>query len=269
MNFKKRAIKTQPEVLEAIILGAQGAGKSGLIGTAPGPTLQLICSTETHGAYGASATGDNVTSICYDRDEADKTLKPEEALECLSEALNGALKAGFKTVAIDGLNELERLIRATPRFTELCKSSSGKHSVFEEPVAVKVMMNEIIGLLKVLESKGVNVIVTCDLDVRDKGYNGEILDSKPRLSTYSVVENAVQKFRDVLVVGMMSNDKGESGRCIQFLAGVSRDSKDKNGRISKTINFQPRLGGIPDGEVPKYHKADLEALLTYKKEKLK
>ena len=167
-------------------------------------------------------------------------------------------------MAIDGVPELEETIRGSEQWAQKCKTAKGGHNTFAEGPAVNEMMRPIFNSLKDLQRNfGMHYVVTCVLDVQNMDDNGNIMASAPKLSTYSVAETVVRQFGDVLVVGRMS--KGDVVKHkIQFMCGVSRSSKDATGIVKKSINFNPRLGGIPVSELPAIMDADLAKVLELK-----
>ena len=169
---------------------------------------------------------------------------------------------GFKAVAIDGATELEFMIRGTKEFKNLCMTDKGKHNSFAESGAVLLMFRPVINELKRLGREGIHTIMTCGLDVAALGESGDIVESKPRLSTYGVAEGLLQQTPDYFCVGPMTNSAGKTGHRIQFMAGVSRDSKDVMGNVKRTINFKPRLNGIIG--LPDTCAADLTELIKLK-----
>ena len=243
--------------LMCMILGPSGAGKSSLSGSFEGDTLYIYTSGETHGAKAASVIHNKLKKagkvIPY-RLSDDPNKAYDDLLAALAEA------SEFKAVVVDGAPEIEFLIRSTQKFKVGCMTPQGKHNNFAEGEVVLRMFRPIILALKDLARKGVNSAMTCSLDVQSMGEDGEILESKPRMSTYSVVEGLLQQFPAYFCIGRMT-DGDQKAHKIQFLAGVSRVSKDAAGTIRKTLNFNPRLSGVLD--VPNTLDADLSKVVEY------
>jgi hypothetical protein len=246
----------KPNALMAAVLGASGGGKSSLCGTFGVKTLYIYTSAESHGPIAVGALGEsNVVLICIDK-YAGENLDPDEAYSFLLEIL--ADTKDYGAVVIDGATEMEYLIRSTKQFKALCLNSSGKHNNFAEPEAVLRMFRPIITSLKELTRKGVHTAITCALDIQAIAEDGEILESKPRLSTYSVAEGILQQFPAYFCIGRMTRGDKRAWR-IQFLSGVSKVSKDAAGVIKKTLNFNPRVTGVK--AVPDTMPADMSAVI--------
>lgn len=248
-------------VLRAIILGPSGSGKSSLCGTFGLKTLYLYASGEDHGPMAARALGGkDVLPVCFDRDSSGQ-LDPDVAYGRLLDIL-GEVDNKFGAVVLDGATELEFLLKQTKEFKAACLTDKGKHNSFAEGPAMLQLIRPVINELKRLSKARIHTAMTCVLDVQSISDSGEILESKPRLSTYAVAEGVIQQFPDVFVVGRMSNGK-EAQHRIQFLAGVSRDSKTESGMIKKTINYHCRLTGVH--KLPVTAAADLKEVIKLKK----
>lgn len=252
--------------LYLIVLGSSGSGKSHVIGTAPGKILYLHFGGERHGVTSARKSGADVLSVCIDVRKDGTNRSPDEAfkygLECLNpEALK---KAGIETIALDGLIELEKLIRSTKEFDGACETKTGKRDAFKEPAeTVRMMDLYTAALRKAQDIAGCHVVVTGILDVSEAEENGAIKVAKPRASGYSVAENMIQQFGDVLTIGEVTN-KGKTGRVFQTGADLKRVSTDENKRVKRFINFGCRLQLPPGVELPEYIKADLKEVLKLK-----
>ena len=223
--------------IEAIVLGPSGSGKSALGGTFSGKTLYLYGSAENHGPKSAMTYGgQEVDPICIDKDRT-----PDDAIKLLLDILgDSAFLKGYAAIVIDSATVLEDIIRNTKEFKLSCLSAKGQHNTFAEGPAMLTIFNKIMTLLRDSDK---DYLVTCILDVQSlDSDSGEIMESKPRLSTYAVAEGLIQQFPDVLVIGPMT--KGDKcAHRLQFSAGVKRNSTDESGSIKKTINFRPRITG--------------------------
>lgn len=253
--------------LFAILLGSSGAGKSHVAGTAPGKILYLYLDSERHGVTSASKSSSDVLAVCIDRTAKGETLKPEEAFKRGLALLEpeGLKKAKIASVVIDGLTELEKLVRSTSVFKNKCLSTAGKHNSFAEPAATVEMLDEYMrAARRAQDEAGVHIIITGIIDVQEIDDNGAIGVAKPRLSGYSVAEAMIQQFPDILVIGKMTNAQGKSDRVFQTTADVQRISKDQNGTVKKFINFDCRLAMPAGRELPPYIKADLKAVIALK-----
>lgn len=256
---------SESPLVGAIILGSSGAGKSSLIGTAGVKTLYLYTSGEDHGVKAAKAiAGSDIVPLCLDHAD-DKKLTADETYERLLSILasHDQLKSlGVGLVAVDGASELEAIIRGTKAWATSCLSASGKHNAFAEPTATVSMFRPILNGLKDLQRKiGCHFVVTCILDVKSLGINGEIEEASPRLLGYSVAESLVQQFGDVLVVGKMAKD-GVVKYKLQFLTDIVKTSKDDKGNLKRSMNFAPRVSGHQN--LPAYLPADLKEVIKLK-----
>lgn len=229
--------------ISAILFGPSGAGKSRATGTLPGPILFLYSEGEAHGSASANSAGGKVLPVRYDEDDVGQKLAPDAAYARLLNVLGSAdmLKgAGIQSVVIDGLTELETVIRSTAAFKNGCKNKNGAHDAFQESKVVLEMLRPVLDALRNLQkSIGVHYVVTCALEVTEIGDDGEILAGKPKLSTYSVVETLTFNFPDQLIVGPMTKN-GKKARRFQFDAELSRVSKEGT-KIKKILNMSPRL----------------------------
>lgn len=270
-NFEQ-AIKESNEsqtsgLVSAIILGPSGAGKSTLMGSFGVKTLYLHTTGESHGPKSARSIGADLITICIDQ-SGGESLSADASYARLLDILSdvgGLRKLGVGAVALDGATEIEAIIRNTQKWESKCQSASGKHNGFAEPAATIELFRPILVALKRLQSElKVHVAMTCILEVKDIGPNGEILESAPRLVGYSVAENIVQQFDDVLVVGRMT--KGDTVKHkIQMLSEVTKVAKDVLGTVKKTFNFAPRLSGLMVQDLPALIDADLSKVIELKR----
>lgn len=282
MGFFAKAIQaTADEVnnkaLGALIMGASGGGKSFLIGTLGVKTLYLYTLGEDHGPKAARVQGgENVTPLCLNYDEsgnlltlADGKTPDYDAIYRNLLAILGAGKdlasEGFEAIALDGVPEIEAIIRGSDQWAKKCMTNKGQHNSFAEGPAVNEMMRPVFNLLKDLQRNyNMHYVVTMTLDIQALSDNGTIMGASPQLSTYAVAETVARQFGDILVVGRMTNSKGEVAHRLQFMSKVSRASKDATGTIKKAINFTPRLSSVPVGELPDTTAADLQEVLKIK-----
>lgn len=257
------------------LLGPSGAGKSHVAGTAEGKILYLYGGAESHGVASASKSGGDLLPVRYDqsKDKEGKTtdLTAEQSyrrlLECLKPEVIG--KAKIKSIVLDGLTELEKLIRESDEFKNRCTTKSGAHDKFSEVPAMITMMDRVFQALRTAQDvHKVHVIVLGILDVqKENPQTGEIELAAPRLTGYGVAVTAIQQFGDILTIGKMRNAKGEEGRAFQTGATVnkiSKASKDEGGHIKKFINFDCRLQLPPGVELPAFIKADLKEVIKLK-----
>jgi hypothetical protein len=259
----------------ACILGPSGAGKSYAIGTIGCKTLYLYFSGEKHGKDSARQAGKDIVPVCIDyadlNDEKGfRHLSPDEALDRLRGILGASddlVKAGFGAVALDGMTELEACIIDSKELRNKCLTSAGKVDKFKETPTIKMIIRDILKKVVDLQVKtGIHFVTTCILDVKE--YDPEtmaILESQPRLNSYSVAEDVIQQFPTYFIIAPIKKEDGTIVRAFDFANGMSKSSKDLNGKVKKTINFRPRITGgtIPLGGMMK---ADLSLLVKMKKD---
>jgi hypothetical protein len=265
IDLLNEVTNVRTDLLFLIVLGQSGAGKSHVVGTAPGKILYLYLDSERHGVASASKNGANVIGICLDRDKQGNARKADEAykygLACLDpEALK---KAGVTSVVIDGLTELEKLIRLTSEFDSACETKTGKRDAFKEPAETVRMLDKYMAALRNAQDRaGVHVIMTGILDVSEVEANGAVATAKPRATAYAVAEGVIQQFPDILVVGKITKKDGTSGRAFQTDSDLVRVSKDEDKKVKRFINFSPRLSGV--SKIPAFIAADLSEVVKLK-----
>lgn len=258
--------------LEVLALAPSGGGKSSLMGTFGVKTLYLYGNGEAHGPAAARVFGGpNIVPVNWDYKGSTK-LTAGQAYERLLEALTDLAQIkskGFGAIVVDGLTELEQLVRGTKRWENLCLTDKGKHNNFAEKDATLACVRPVLDALRTAKrSLGIHYGVTCTLDVKSLSDTGEIVESQPRLTGYGVAEGLLQQFRDIVVVGPMVKADVIAHR-LQFLAGVSKTSKDASGNVKKTINFRPRVTGVAAEKLPATLAADLSVLAKFKRENVK
>ena len=265
INLLEEASNVDTSLLFLILLGSSGAGKSHTGGTAPGPVLFLYFGPERHGVTSAGKSGNNIIAVRIDADKAGTPRKPDAAFKFGLETIKpDVLKAaGIKTVIIDGLSELEKLIRDTTTWADACLSPSGKHNNFAEPAATVKMLDQYLSALRAAQDKaGVHVVMNGILDVQEAESDGSVAMAKPRATGYSVAESVIQQFDDILVVGKVTKPDGTSAHALQTGADITRISTDDKKKVKRFINFGCRLSGVK--ELPPFIKADLNAVIALK-----
>lgn len=271
-DFKKAIAQSEARlkspIVEAIVLGCQGAGKSGACGTFGVKTLYIYLNAERHGAKSARTHGKTaMDAVCIDEPKDGVPIPADEAFKNLLDILSNteAIKVGgYGAVVVDGASEVEMLIRQTSAYRAACLTSKGEHNSFLESPAVTTLLREVTSRLRRLADTGIHYAMTCILDVRALGEDGEVVEASPRLSTYSVAESLIQQFGDVVVVGRMEKDEKIAYR-FQFGATVSKTSKDVRGVVKKLINFNPRISGVET--LPANMKASLADVIKLKEKK--
>ncbi len=265
-DFDSEVTTTLSDKLQLLVAGPSGAGKSHLLGTHPGKTLYLTCGAEIHGVDAAKKSAVDIRAIRIDATK-DKNLTADEAMARLEATLDPASikAAGFKFIVLDGLTELEKLVRGTTKWKKFCETKNGGHDNFKETSATLALIDGILHRLRSLQfDLGIDIAVTCILDVTEKNAKtGEIEAAKPRLQTYGVAEAAVQQFGDIVVIGQMSKPDGSTGRALQMHTELSRTSVDgATKEVKKIFGITPRLQGV--SQIPPFIKADLGEVLKLK-----
>ena len=266
---KAAAQETKPTpLIAAIVLGQSRAGKSYLAGTMPGKTLFLYTQGEDHGKSSAQLAGGKIVPVALDIVDG-KVLGYDAAYKRTLEILRdveGIAKAGFKSVVIDGLTELEVLVRGTTQWASECTTKkTGEHNGFAEPAATLKMIRPIMDALRTLAREHrIHYYVTCLLMVKGVGDDGEILASEPKLTGYEVAAQLIPQFPDQILLGRMINEKGVESHRLQFGGTATKTVKEKNGDIKKQTGFVPCLQFVPSVDLPATMKADMGAVLKLK-----
>ena len=265
-DFAAEQATTIEDKLQLLIAGPSGAGKSHLLGTYPGKVLMITLGAETHGVSAAKKSATNLTAVYADRDKDGSPLTPDQTMERLKAmtAPDAIRKAGFQLVALDGLTELEKLARQTKLWTNMCTTQKGSHDSFKETPATIAIMDSILNRLLNLQFEvGVDIAVTCILDVKStNAKTGEITEAQPRLQGYSIAEGRIQMFGDIITIGSMLGANG-TGRVIQMHTELKRKSVDNDtDEVKKIFGITPRLQGVE--KVPNFIKADIGEILKLK-----
>lgn len=269
---KEAAVELKPN-LAAIVMGQSSAGKSYLAGTLPGKTLYLYTQGEEHGkdsAKLASGAAKDCRVVPVSLDLVDgKVVGADSAYKRLIAMLDAESikKAGFTSIVIDGLTELEALVRSTQQWKADCTTNKGEHNGFAEQAATIKGLRTVMDALRSLQRElGINYVVTCLLMVKGTEENGEITASEPKLLGFEVAAQIIPQFPDQIMIGRMSNEEGMVKPRLQFTSAAQKAVKEKNGQIKKLIGFTPRLRGVT--ELPATMAADLRAVLKLKGAKI-
>lgn len=254
-------------LLRLLVLGSSGSGKSSLLGTSGLKTLFLYTSGEDHGVQAAkSYPGSDILPLCLDYVDGAKITAEETYARLLDVLGQGEQlqKLGVQFIAVDGASELENIIRETSEWKVACATKTGGHNTFAEGTATIDMFRPVMTALKELRNnRGMHFGMSCLLDVKDLGVNGEINEGSARLKGYNVAESVCQAFGDIVVVGRMERS-GVVKHKIQFLSELTKVSKDEKANLKRTMNFSPRLGGWRVDQLPDLVDADLSALVQMK-----
>lgn len=260
-RFEVKSGKVDP--LFAIILGTRGSGKSTVIGTLGKPTLYIYVQEESHGKKSAGIFGkDNITSICLNTDPATGVLtstpekNPDRVLTDLIAVLDTPeLEKEFGAIALDGFSSLDRYIYSG---AEVQKASK-----YDQTKVTMAVYDRVISRLKILQSKGLDVVVTCASEgVLDA--EGGFVSLTPKLRGTGVVDGVIGQFDIVCVVGVVqvSNDSAgepESKFAFQFRPTVSREGKKVTGQTF-AVTFKPRIAGVPQESIPSLMVADFKKI---------
>ncbi len=260
------------DLLFLALLGASGNGKSRVTGTLPGKSLYIYTGGERHGALSNKSAGGDILPIQvdfnYDKKAPYASSNESYAnLMSIIKSTDQLVKLGIKNIIVDGLTELEQMIRGMQAYKDKCKTSNGGHNTFAEGAATIDLMRPIMDELRNAQRNlKCHVVITCLLDVKSVGDKKEILEASPKLTSYGVASSLIPQFDDILVVGRMQEDDKEVEYNFQMCGNVQRTSKEVNGRVKKMINFSPRNSVINHGiEIPEYIPADLKQVLAIKK----
>ena len=264
---EREALAAVKPNIAAIVLGQSSGGKSYFAGTLPGKTLFLYTQGEEHGRDAAllgAGKESKVVPIAVDLDQG-KVLSADAAYKRLLSTLDveSIKKAGFNSVVLDGLTELEQLVRATSEWATHCRTKNGDHNAFAEPTATTKMIRPVLDALRTLQRElNVNYVVTCLLMVKGMAEDGEITVSEPKLVGYEVAALLIPQFPDQILIGRMTNPEGVTKPRLQFNTVPTKAVKEKSGEIKKMIGFTPRLRGV--SELPANMAADFKAVLKLK-----
>lgn len=261
---KLKNIKPKTEPMFAIIFGASGAGKSTALGTSGLNTLLLHGPTENHAGTNARLFGrDKIFSMEYtvrnDKGVVDADASFKNLLTILKDA---NISKEFEAVALDSWTELQTIIGETREFREACLTDKGKHNKFAESDEYTRRLNQVVHACLHLHSQGLHVFTTCAAIIKDSDAEGSDVSAKPNLKGWSVGEDLVRNFPDVLYVQLVrvTNEKGDdvSKHKLLFNPKVTAEAKDTGGRITKVSfsNFAPRISHFKRDDLP--HDADVD-----------
>lgn len=266
---KLKTVKPKTDPLFAIIFGASGAGKSTALGTTGLSTLLLHGPTENHAGTNARLFGrDKIFSMEYtvrnDKGNVDADASYKNLLSILKDE---SLAKEFEAVALDSWTELQTIIGETREFREACLTDKGKHNKFAESDEYTRRLNQVVHSLLALHSQGVHVLTTCAAIIKDSDAEGSDVSAKPNLKGWSVGEDLVRNFPDVLYVQLVrvTNDKGDEVSKHKFLFNpkVSAEAKDVGGRVTKVSfsNFAPRISHFKREDLPHDAEVDLSKII--------
>lgn len=266
---KLKASKPKAEPMFAIIFGASGAGKSTALGTSGLSTLLLHGPTENHAGTNAKLYGrDKILSLEYtvrnDKGAVDADASFKNLLAILRDE---EITKQVEAVALDSWTELQTIIGETREFREACLTDKGKHNKFAESDEYTRRLNQVVHSLLNLHSKGMHIFTTCAALIKDTDVEGSDVSAKPNLKGWSVGEDLVRNFPDVLYVQLVrvTNEKGDEVSKHKFLFNpkVSAEAKDVNGRVTKVSfsNFAPRISYFKRDDLPHDSDVDLAKII--------
>lgn len=266
---KLKTVKPKTEPMFTIIFGASGAGKSTTLGTSGLSTLLLHGPTENHAGTNARLFGrDKILSLEYtvrnDKGAVDADASFKNLLAILRDE---EITKQVEAVALDSWTELQTIIGETREFRESCLTDKGKHNKFAESDEYTRRLNQVVHALLNLHSKGLHVFTTCAAIIKDSDAEGSDVSAKPNLKGWSVGEDLVRNFPDVLYVQLVrvTNDKGDevSKHKLLFNPKVTAEAKDTGGRVTKVSfsNFAPRISYFKRDDLPHDAEVDLSKII--------
>lgn len=266
---KLKNVKPKTQPLFAIIFGASGAGKSTALGTSGLNTLLLHGPTENHAGTNARLLGrDKIFPLEYtvrnDKGNVDADATYKNLLNILKDS---EISQQFEAVALDSWTEVQTIIGETREFRESCLTDKGKHNKFAESDEYTRRLNQVVHALLDLNGKGVHILTTCAAIIKDSDAEGSDVSAKPNLKGWSVGEDLVRNFPDVLYVQLVRviNEKGDEVSKHKFLFNpkVSAESKDAGGKTTKVSfsNFAPRISYFKRDDLPHDSEVDLSKII--------
>jgi hypothetical protein len=266
---KLKSAKPKTSPMFAIIFGASGAGKSTALGTSGLSTLLLHGPTENHAGTNAKLMGkDSIVSLEYTvRNESGSVDSDATYKNLLSILKDPEISTQFEAVALDSWTELQTIIGETRDFREACLSDKGRHNKFAESDEYTRRLNQVVHSLLALNHMGLHVFTTCAAIIKDTDSEGTDVSAKPNLKGWSVGEDLVRNFPDVLYVQLVRvfNDKGDEISKHKFLFNpkVSAEAKDMGGKVLKVSfsNFAPRISYFKREDLPHDSDVDLSKII--------
>jgi len=266
---KLKSAKPKVAPMFAIIFGASGAGKSTALGTSGLSTLLLHGPTENHAGTNARLFGrDKIFPLEYtvrnDKGNVDADASFKNLLTILKDE---EIVKQFEAVALDSWTELQTIIGETREFRESCLTDKGKHNKFAESDEYTRRLNQVVHACLHLNHQGLHVFTTCAAIIKDSDAEGSDVSAKPNLKGWSVGEDLVRNFPDVLYVQLVrvTNDKGDEVSKHKFLFNpkVTAEAKDTGGRVTKVSfsNFAPRISYFKRDELPHDAEVDLSKII--------
>jgi hypothetical protein len=255
------------KAVAAILLGASGNGKSRMCGTFGVKTLYLYTGGETHGPASAALGGSEILPVRIDFENGQQ-LSPDDSYKRVLDILGSTeqlKKLGIGAVALDGASELETLITNTNAYKARVAAEYKGNTSFAGPVVLGMFRSILVALQKLQADLGIHYVITCILNIRELGDNGQISDAEPKLAGYNVATGLIQQFPDVLAIGRVSNGEREEPM-LQFGAHVQKTTKDFTTKeVRKLHNFNIRVTGVDLSEAPEMLKPNFARIIEFKK----
>jgi len=253
--------------LFAVVLGSSGAGKSFLGGTLPGRTLVIHFLSESHApssvAAGANTIGVKNIITPYMVDLPDMTA--DEAIEELVAQLQSPeLPNQFDNIVMDGLPGLEELVMRSEAAKQAGISKTGRVDGFAKDRYVSEKLTEVVRLLTILRTKGVNVVVTSLARVSESETGDATVT--PRLRGFGTLENLLPAFATILLT-VRNNIDGT--HFLDFNARFFRQKTDLTGKVTAVASFSTRIEGLSIDQTPPTVSSDLRKILSLQNKEVK
>lgn len=260
------ASKTKQPLL-AVVLGSSGAGKSFLGGSMPGRTLVIHFLSESHSpssvAAGAATLGVKATITPYLVDEPDSD--PDAAIAELVQQLSSPeLPKLFDNIFLDGLPGLEQLIMSSPAIAAASISKNGKLDNFAKDRLVSEKLAEVVRLLTIQRSRGMNIVVTSLARVAD-GEGGDA-NVTPRLRGFNSLEMLLPSFGTILLT-IRNNIDGT--HFLDMAGKFYRNKTDTTGKTVAVASFSTRIEGLSIDQTPTQISSDLRKVLALQNREIK
>lgn len=272
-DLTKRTFKSSP-ALRTLLLGKRCAGKSFAAGTVGKKTLMIAFTDEDHGIDSAAMTlGDNVTALLVNQipdpkapggvKTADPVVDGQAVLRNILDILAiPGLETQFGAVVFDGHSAFDRYV---PSMSDVLKADK-----YKESVAAMEQHLRVVGALKALATKGIDVIATCALNAWINE-SGETI-YEPSLRGAKTVAGITGDYSEVLLVEKRTFEGDDKPRHVFTFndAGVEvvkkgsvlafdKDKKPKNGG-TRIAAVDLRVNGVETADLPNYCAADLTVI---------
>lgn len=263
----KATKKDKNPALFACVLGAQGGGKSGTLGTFGLPTLIIRTPLECHGVQNAISVAESLygDKAKVDEYEISPTLSGDEQFKSIIAILDELIKlpeTPYKVVCLDSITDIQlNVVRKADSWMTMC-SPGGKFNKFSEGASDIHFFNILLTKLKELaDKKGVHIVVTVAAQLQTLSDDGSEVIARPSLLGTQVAGFINRCCGTVLFVNKVNED-GEISHKFLFNTKLRKDSKDLNGRVTKTENFNSRIQGFLSNDLPESCDANFSKILA-------